>query len=131
MSTRNLAPWLRVVLAALVLALGSGVGLPGIVRAMAPAQQHVCTCANGGNHDSCPVCNGTENVRSRHARVSGVPCGERLITFGGAAEPAVVQAPGCVFAAPFERVDSAHDIMRAPDTVFAKPTTPPPRLAST
>jgi hypothetical protein len=131
MRTRTLALWLRVVLAALIMALGSGAGLPGLVRALASTQSHVCTCASGTSHSACPVCSPSlRDTRSRFPAVDGVPCGERRTANVLGCELGVVPLSSALSVLSFEPANVAREVTLSPDTAFAEPPTPPPRLAS-
>src|ERR1700733_14152833 len=70
---------LQIVVAILVAMLGCGNGLSGIVHALNDAASHVCTCANGGDHASCPVCNPVlrEHRASSVPALEGAPGGAR------------------------------------------------------
>lgn len=125
------AAWLRIVLVALIVALGSGTGLPGIVRALTPAHGHVCTCAAGGAHTSCPVCNhSVRDKRSRVVEVNGVPCGDGSIAIAGVYDCAVVVAPWDCPPIRFVRACATRDGAVAPHSPSPEPPTPPPRIAS-
>jgi hypothetical protein len=131
MDTRKRAFWIRLVLAALITAMGSGVGLPGWVAALARAD-HVCTCASGGGHSSCPVCNpafGALRARSRHTEVRRTPCGEDdRVAFGGAGEFGVLPGPSGTLVARFERVGAGRNGVAWPEMAWVEPPTPPPRI---
>lgn len=130
MRARSLACWLRVVLAALIIAMGCGAGLPGIARALAAARAHVCTCASGGTHASCPVCNRSlGSGRSRVTEVDGVPCGERPSAIDRACDLAVVREPGDLLVTRFVRLGARRDVLASPHTALSEPPTPPPRSA--
>jgi hypothetical protein len=124
--------WLRIVLAVLVLSLGGGSGTPGLVRALAAADSHVCTCASGGSHAACPVCNPMtfEKAHSRHSSVNGTPCGETRTSLWGASEPGVVPAASRIVEAPSVRLRSVRALAPRPDTVVLRPATPPPRFSA-
>ncbi len=125
------AAWLRIVLAALIVSLGGGAGLPGIVRALTPAHAHVCTCASGGTHASCPVCNhSVHDARSRVVEVNGVPCGDGPTAIAGAHDCAFVVAQWDRLPIGFVRACATRDVAVAPHTPSPEPPTPPPRIAS-
>ncbi len=123
---RSLMPLLAVVVAMLV----AGPGLPGIVASLGPGTSHVCTCASGGSHAACPICNGSlASRRSHRVEARGVPCGERRLA-GDTVEAGIV-------AAPVARLQSAA-VMRLPAALFElppfedvpfDPSTPPPRVS--
>jgi hypothetical protein len=130
---RALVSHLQLVIAILVVMLAAGRGLPGIVSALHAEPSHVCTCASGGDHASCPVCNRTltEHRRSSRPEASGIPCGTGRLAVTASGD--VGTLPGAVGCAvrPVERVAA----LRAPDLaigeVLLEPATPPPRLAAT
>ena len=131
METRQSALWLRIVLVALIAALGSGVGLPGLVTALTQEDNHVCTCASGGGHSSCPVCNpplGGSHGRSRHVEVRGTPCGEKRVAFGGASEPGVLPAACGALVFRFDCAGRMRDGVSRLRTQWVEPPTPPPRI---
>ena len=131
MCARRPAPWIRIVLGALVLTIGFGVGLPGIARALAQTRNHVCTCASGGAHASCPVCNHSlASRRSGVIEVNGVPCGDRPLGIGDARDLAVVRQPCELLVARFVRASARRDGLISLDWVSAEPPTPPPRFAA-
>jgi hypothetical protein len=126
---RALIPLLRLLVA--VLACGSG--LPGLVLALTDAKAHVCTCASGGSHASCPVCNKTlvDEQHSPGPRVDGVPCGDRRVATGVACDPGVLPA-AFVGAPPIRAYLRAPRAGCAPEEQrFLEPATPPPRSVST
>jgi hypothetical protein len=130
MRRRRWPSWLRLVVASLVVALGSGSGLPGLVRALAPPVGHVCTCASGGSHGSCPVCNGSHLATpSRLCALRGVPCGEDRLGLGVGCELGVLPGAGEDPRPAFERAGPACQADLAPELAFVEPATPPPRLA--
>jgi hypothetical protein len=131
METRQSALWLRFVVVALIAALGSGVGLPGWVAALSLEDNHVCTCASGGGHSSCPVCNpplGEGHGRSRYVEVRGTPCGEKRVAFSGASEPGVLPAACGALLFGFDRAGPVRDAISTPRMQWVEPPTPPPRI---
>ena len=132
MRAHGLATWLRLLVAALVLSLGSGMGLPGLVRTLVPADGHVCTCASGGVHRSCPVCNPSQHERrSPQLSIDGVPCGERTTAVAALGDPAIVQQAFASAAAAFAYKKAFRHVQPRPDSVFLERATPPPRSPST
>src|ERR1700722_2978998 len=124
---------LQLVVAILVAMLAAGRGFPALVGALRGPTSHVCACASGGDHQSCPVCNPslTEHRPSRTPAADRTPCGDPRVAVG---------APGEVSTLPAPVVGIAPDVawVRAPrpqsseiDQVFAEPTTPPPRRSRT
>jgi hypothetical protein len=131
MAAHRMQPLLGVLLAALMLTLGSGVGLPGLVRAMTTASSHVCTCASGGTHSSCPVCNASlPNRGSLVLAIEGVPCGERPNALGASCEPALASVARNLLPVPFTYSTAWTDGLPTPDAVFLERATPPPRQPS-
>ena len=130
MRRRGLAPWLKFLLVALILALGSGAGLPGLVRAMAATSNHVCTCTSGGAHSSCPICNPSLHERDPVSAIDGVPCGERPTALGDACEPAIAPVVGSKLSIPVAYLRLERDVLLEPATVFLEPGSPPPRYLS-
>ena len=126
------ASCLQVLTAALVIALGSGLGLPGLVRAFAPAESHVCTCASGGTHSACPVCNPSSHERrAPRSAIEGLPCGERTSALAVVVEPAITPVAIPAADVPFECARARRDVLPRPHTVFLERATPPPRCPST
>ncbi|HXX69363.1 MAG TPA: hypothetical protein VEK07_19415 [Polyangiaceae bacterium] len=125
-------PLLRGIVAVLVMLLGAGNGLSGLVRAFAP-REHVCTCASGGSHASCPVCNPSlgRKTSSRLSTVDGVPCGEPRGAVQVAGDPALAARPPLVAPCPFAPAFAQSAFCRDLDDVPLEPTTPPPRIACT
>jgi hypothetical protein len=123
------------VAAILVAMLAMGRGLPGIVRALQAERSHVCTCATGGDHASCPVCNGTiasgEHRRSSSAEAKGVPCGEGRFAVTACGEPGTLPSAIGVVLGRVERVDAPRTPGIAVPDVLLEPATPPPRSAAT
>jgi len=111
--------------------LGGGNGLPGIVWALSGAGEHVCTCASGGSHASCPVCNHAlqERSRSHLPAVDGLPCGDRRIAAGPMGEEATIpQALVRLVPAVSGVAAASADPIGPPDRDL-EPVTPPPRSA--
>ena len=130
---RQVATRFRLALAILALMLGAGRGLPGLVAALSGSTTHVCTCASGGDHASCPVCNATlsEPRRSRRPAAEGVPCGDRRVAVGTPGEASTLPAP-------LLAVVPARGWLGAPraanvdiEQVILEPSTPPPRRPAT
>jgi hypothetical protein len=124
-TARSLVP----LVAILVAMLASGSGLPGLVRALSGASAHVCTCASGGTHASCPVCSppSRDHRSSRSPEAEGVPCGGRTVNGIAAGEPSTLSVPfrGMQVAALRQRIvvsEQRHVEDRPPE-----PATPPPR----
>ena len=120
---------LLALVAVLAVMLAGGVGLPGLVLALAPASGHVCTCTSGGTHASCPVCNPTlrETRRSTRPVADGAPCGDRRLGDLGPGEPSTLPAPFVALAAPLHRPPAPSPQALSPDDVHLEPLTPPPR----
>jgi hypothetical protein len=118
------------VVAILVTVIGCGPGLLGIVHALATVD-HVCTCAGGGSHASCPVCNPTLNREHRsHVRVfDGAPCGEGRLAVDVATDPALIPDARLASAASVSGIENFPQASGAPPEAFVEPCTPPPRFA--
>ncbi len=128
MNARRLPAWVRLVVAAVLVSLGCGVGLPGIVSALTTADSHVCTCASGGSHAACPVCNpGAHAHASRHVALDGMPCGEKRVAVGDGCAPAVGVSAPVVMSCPFVRLRAELGVTPAPGDAPAERATPPPR----
>ena len=131
MRKRDLAPWVRVAVAAVVISLVGGAGLPGIVSALAPTSTHVCTCASGGNHRACPICNSSLGLApsraSKHRAVRGVPCGDPRVAIAVPGDLGTLPEPSARLVVGSEPANSARDVMRSPDQAPAETATPPPR----
>jgi hypothetical protein len=111
-----------------MVSLGCGVGLPGIVSALAPADSHVCTCASGGSHATCPVCNPGAHAHASHrVALDGVPCGEKRIAVGDGCGPVVAASAPIVMSCPFARLRAEFGVTPAPADAPAERSTPPPR----
>lgn len=118
-------------IAILIAMVASGSGLPGLVRALSTTPTHVCTCASGGSHASCPVCNPAshDGRRSREPAADGAPCGERGVPMVAVSEPGAPTAPfQCALVVAVRQrivVPERRDVEDRP----AEPETPPPRSA--
>jgi hypothetical protein len=113
------------------LMMGAGNGLPGLVQALSGTDGHVCTCASGGSHASCPVCNHATGAStgSRLASAQGVPCGDHRVVAAASCDPGTLPAPFVALAQVVRRVDTPlADEARAPER-HVEPATPPPRIA--
>lgn len=121
---------IRLIVVALIAMLGAGNGLSGWVRAIATSE-HVCTCASGGDHASCPICNPALGRRAHSGAlaVDGVPCGQRHGSIQVAGEPLLVSPPALLAPCPFERACAPGIAPDRPSDVAPEPTTPPPRIA--
>jgi hypothetical protein len=131
---RQVAMRLHIVLAVVAvvaLALAAGSGLPGLVLALAGPATHVCTCAIGGNHATCPVCNPSlgeqSRARSSAPAAQGAPCGDPRVAIGAPGELSTLPSP-LVGVAPAGAWVRAPRTQRTDiDQVIAEPATPPPR----
>jgi hypothetical protein len=129
---RALVSHLQVVVAILVAMLALGKGLPGIVSTVHDAHSHVCTCASGGDHASCPVCNRTlVEHRSSRPAAQGTPCGKGHVGDAASGEVVILPAPAAPVARPLERLEAPAARTVAIRQVSLEPSTPPPRSAST
>ncbi len=130
---RQVALRLRIVLAILVAMVGLGRGLPGIVQTLIGPPSHVCTCAAGGDHAACPVCNPTlaEHHRSGEPAADGVPCGDPRVAIGAPGEVSTLPAPqlGLVRIAEWTPAPRPERIIV--EDVIPEPATPPPRRVTT
>jgi hypothetical protein len=130
---RQVALRLRIVLAILIAMVAAGKGLPGIVEALHGASAHVCTCASGGDHATCPVCNPplAEHSRSFAPAARGVPCGDPRVAVGAPGEASPLPAPllGLAPGAVWIRAPRPERIVIEP--VISEPATPPPRTSTT
>jgi hypothetical protein len=124
---------LRLVLAMLVAMLAAGQGLPGLVQALLGPPAHVCTCAAGGEHATCPVCSPHlgEPRRSREPAATGVPCGDRRVALGSPGEMSTVPAPSAGLVGALEWTPAPHPEPGIVQQVIPEPATPPPRMVST
>jgi hypothetical protein len=119
-----------VLVAAMVMMLGCGRGLPGIVRTLV-GTEHVCTCASGGSHAACPVCNTSllREPRSHVRTIEGVPCGEKRLLIEVASDPVLPSALSPMEPAPASRVLRASPLPAAPRDAFVERRSRPPRSA--
>jgi len=122
----------HILVAALVAVLAAGAGLGGFVRAMTGPSEHVCTCATGGTHATCPVCNPKlhEERRSTVPALDGAPCGDQLGAVQAAVDPGVLPAPWLGPAPAVETTRVPEAARAAPDAPALTPATPPPRPAT-
>ena len=130
---RALVSHLQLVIAILVVMLAAGRGLPGIVSALHAEPSHVCTCASGGDHASCPVCNKTldEKRPSTHVEARGVPCGNGRVLAIADGEVVTLPAPVAIVARRLERLPAPSARPVSIPQVVREPATPPPRSAAT
>jgi hypothetical protein len=130
---RALVLRLQIVIALLVAMLAAGRGLPGLVQAARGAETHVCTCAAGGDHASCPVCNHAllEQRRSTAPAAQGVPCGPRGVMADAEGDIGTLPPVVASLAPPFARLAAPLAILPAEREVPLEPATPPPRRAAT
>ncbi len=124
---------LAIALAAAAAVLAAGRGLPGLTLALQGSAAHVCTCASGGDHATCPVCNGslTERNRSREPAAHPVPCGDPRVAIGSAADVSTLTSPVAALARPDAWVGVPRRERSDVKQVIAEPSTPPPRAAAT
>lgn len=129
MRTTRAVTAVSLLVAVLAVMLSCGNGLPGIVRTVM-GTEHVCTCARGGSHASCPVCNPSlHEGRSRTPALEGVPCGDGRLATAVGADPAVIPVPCAVVAASVSGIEVPQPVAGAPPKEFVQPSTPPPRFA--
>lgn len=130
---RTLALRFNLVVVVLVAMLATGRGLPGFVQAARADQTHVCTCATGGDHASCPVCNPAlaEQPYSSAPAVRGVPCGGSNVVDLAAGEASTLPRPIFALARPFVRLAVPHLVSPAERDILIEPAIPPPRRAAT
>jgi hypothetical protein len=115
----------------IALMMGGGNGLPGLVWALSASDAHVCTCASGGSHASCPVCSHALQApsHSRAPSVDGMPCGDRRLAAGPMGELATLP-PSLVDLVPVvDRVPALPATGVDPPLCHREPATPPPRTA--
>jgi hypothetical protein len=124
---------LVIALAAVAAILAAGRGLPGLTLALQGSAAHVCTCASGGDHATCPVCNGSlrEPSRSREPAAHPVPCGDPRVAIGSPADVSTLSSPLAALARPDAWVAVPRRERSDVKQVFAEPSTPPPRVAAT
>jgi hypothetical protein len=133
---RQVAKRLYVVLAILVAMLAAGRGLPGLVEALHGPVAHVCTCATGGDHATCPVCNPSLTAPGRpHSQAApaaqGVPCGDPRVAVGVPGEVSTLPSP-LVAVAPASAWARAPRAQSPPvEQIRPEPATPPPRSVAT
>jgi hypothetical protein len=128
MQTSRAAALVPLLVAVLAMMLGCGNGLPGIVRTVV-GTEHVCTCASGGSHSSCPVCNPSlHEARSRTPTLEGVPCGEGRFAVGAGPDVAVIPATCAVSVALVSGTYPFPGSSGTPPDQFVQPSTPPPRF---
>jgi hypothetical protein len=130
---RALVSHLQIVAAILIAMLAMGRGLPGIVSALRDAPSHVCTCASGGDHASCPVCNKTleEHRASPCPEAKRVPCGNGHVADAASGEVVTLPAPVALVARSLEKLDAPSARYVVIRQFLLEPATPPPRSAST
>jgi hypothetical protein len=124
----------QIVIAVLVAMLGAGSGLPGIAHALSNTATHVCTCATGGQHASCPVCNPrlAEHRTSRAPAVEGVPCGDRQVAAAiGSSDVSTLPAPLVGVASPVLWIGAPVARRFIVSEATLEPAIPPPRTART
>ena len=128
---RDLVSRLHLIVAIVVTMLAAGNGLPGIERALGDAAAHVCTCANGGDHASCPVCNPTllEHRRSSHPVADGVPCGSRRLATTASSDVTTLPSPLVGVVSRIERGPAPRSRRLFVEQAFLEPAIPPPRSA--
>ena len=122
-----------IVIAMVVVFLGAGRGLPGLVTALSGSTTHVCTCATGGDHASCPVCNAaaTEQHRSARPAVQGVPCGDPRVAVGTPSEASMLPAPLLAVAPASAWIGAPRPTKTDIEQIILEPSTPPPRRSAT
>ena len=130
---RQVAIRFRLVLAIVVAMLAAGRGLPGLVTALSGSTTHVCTCASGGDHASCPVCNATanENRRSPRPAAQGVPCGDPRVAVSAPGEVSTLPAPVLAVAPASAWVGAVRPAKPDIEQIILEPSTPPPRGSGT
>jgi hypothetical protein len=124
---------LAIALAVVASVLGAGRGLPGLTLALRGADAHVCTCASGGDHATCPICNGSlrEHRPSRRPAADAIPCGDPRVTIGAPSEVSTLAAPLLGLARPYAWVARPLRQRSSVQQIILEPSTPPPRAAAT
>jgi hypothetical protein len=127
----RIAVAIALAMVASVLALGRG--LPGITLALRGPATHVCTCASGGDHATCPICNAplTEHRRALRPAAHGVPCGDPRVAIGTPGEVSTLPSPLLALAPPDRWLERARPQSSDAKQVILEPSTPPPRRAGT
>jgi hypothetical protein len=121
-----------IVIAMVALIMGAGHGLPGLVTAMSGSTTHVCTCASGGDHASCPVCNATATAhRSARPAAQGVPCGDPRVAVGTPGEASMLPAPLLAVAPASTWIGAPRPAKADIEQIILEPSTPPPRRSAT
>jgi hypothetical protein len=132
---RTLLVTVRLAAAVVALMLAAGPGLSGLVRTVSGANEHVCTCASGGSHASCPVCSHSLRTRSQsHSKepvADGTPCGDPRIGVVAGREPGAPPPSFALVAPRVTRLAAPRFEQDDLDERFLEPATPPPRFAST
>jgi hypothetical protein len=114
------------IVAILIAMLTGGSGLAGLVRVLGPAHAHVCTCASGGSHAACPVCNPS---LAESPAVDGVPCGGQRSACVVASDPVTLRVTPTVVEPPAVRQSVASTPRRQLEDVSLEPKIPPPRAS--
>jgi len=129
---RALVPHLQIVIALLVAMLAAGRGLPGLIQAARGMEAHVCTCAAGADHASCPVCNrALENRRSPRPAAEGVPCGPRGVMTDAEGDVGTLPPVVLALVPPSARLPAPRALTPEDRDIPLEPATPPPRRAAT
>jgi hypothetical protein len=123
----------QIVIALLVAMLTCGSGLSGIVHALNEVASHVCTCASGGDHASCPVCNPVlrEHRASSVPALKRAPCGAQGVAVASAGDAGTLPAAPVEMASPFVWLAAPSFQRLILQDVILESTTPPPRIART
>jgi len=131
-SLRRLARSARVLVAMLVVLAPLGLGpATGAIARVLGSVDHTCTCASGGTHASCPVCNPSlrGEGRSRVPALQGTPCGEgRLAVPTTPLPPGVLPGELALEAPALEESLPSPPIARLRPADRDGPPTPPPRV---
>jgi hypothetical protein len=128
----------RLIVACVGVVLACGSGLPGLVRALSGFSSHVCTCAMGGSHASCPVCShalanegpASGDNAAGDPQADGAPCGDKRVAVGAAVEPGVLPAALVSVAPAGEPLPAPRAEPLPPPSPVFEPATPPPRPVS-